>query len=101
MKNDLSFLIDSSMNLYEHQSTENPNMPLRGLLYFAQLYDKYITKHQLNLFSATADMENRRTAITRTIDECIAEGILADILTEQKAEVLELEKQLEQLKQTK
>ena len=28
VKNDVSFLIDSRMNLYEHQSTFNPNMPL-------------------------------------------------------------------------
>lgn len=42
MKNDLSFLIGASMNLYEHQSTWNPNMPLRGLLYFAELYERYI-----------------------------------------------------------
>lgn len=39
MKNDLSFIIDSRLNLYEHQSTRNPNMPLRGLLYFAQQYE--------------------------------------------------------------
>lgn len=173
MKNDISFLIDCTMNLYEHQSTFNPNMPLRGLLYFAQLYNKYIAKHNVNLFSstvqkipvpqyivfyngtkeqpdeqilllsdlfqkqnihqhvdgciecearmlninygknrellenckrleeysvfvakvreyATADIEHRETAISRAIDECIAEGILADILIEQKAEVLEL-----------
>ncbi len=38
MKNDVSFLLDSQMNLYEQQSTFNPNMPLRGLLYFSQLY---------------------------------------------------------------
>lgn len=42
MKNDLSFLVGASMNLYEHQSTWNPNMPLRGLLYFAELYERYI-----------------------------------------------------------
>lgn len=173
MKNDLSFLIDCNMNLYEHQSTFNPNMPLRGLLYFAQLYNKYIAKHNINLYSsavqkipvpryivfyngrkdqpdeqilllsdlfqkqnihqhvngclecearmlninygknrellekckrleeysifvskvreyATADIENRELAIMRAIDECIEAGILADILIEQKAEVLEL-----------
>lgn len=39
MKNDLSFIISSHLNLYEHQSTWNPNMPLRGLLYFAQQYE--------------------------------------------------------------
>ena len=30
MKNDISFLIGGTMNLYEHQSTYNPNMPIRG-----------------------------------------------------------------------
>lgn len=39
MKNDLSFMIDSRLNLYEHQSTWNPNMPLRGLFYFSQQYE--------------------------------------------------------------
>ena len=38
MKNDLSFLIDAELNLYEHQSTCNPNMPMRGFLYFGDLY---------------------------------------------------------------
>ena len=161
------------MNLYEQQSTFNPNMPLRGRLYFAPLYTKYIAKHNVNLYSsavqkipvpkyivfyngtkeqpdeqilllsdlfqkqnvhqhvdgclecearmlninygknrellencirleeysifvakvreyATADIENRELAIVRAIDECIEAGILADILIEQKAEVLEL-----------
>lgn len=39
MKNDLSFMIGNTLNLYEHQSTWNPNMPLRGLLYFAQQFE--------------------------------------------------------------
>ena len=42
VKNDVAFLFDDSMNLFEHQSTCNPNMPLRGLDYFAALYRKYI-----------------------------------------------------------
>ena len=33
MKNDVSFLLDAEMMLYEHQSTWNPNMPLRDLIY--------------------------------------------------------------------
>ena len=28
MKNDVAFLMDFRLNLYEHQSTWNPNMPL-------------------------------------------------------------------------
>ena len=35
MKNDVSFIIESKMCLYEHQSSYNPNMPLRGLFYIA------------------------------------------------------------------
>ena len=39
MRNDISFLIDSSIQtLYEHQSTYNPNLPLRYLMYIADLY---------------------------------------------------------------
>lgn len=40
MKNDVSFIIDSTMCLYEHQSTYCPNMPLRGFFYLADLYKK-------------------------------------------------------------
>lgn len=36
MKNDLAFVIDCSLNLYEHQSTCSPNMPLRNLFYIAR-----------------------------------------------------------------
>ena len=38
MKNDLSFLIDARLSLYEHQSTYSPNLPLRFLFYAANLY---------------------------------------------------------------
>ena len=50
MKNDLSFIIEDILTLYEQQSTYNPNMPLRGLLYFSKLYDKYLTVHQCNIY---------------------------------------------------
>lgn len=40
MKNDLAFVIDMHLNLYEHQSTFNPNMPLRDLFYVAKEYQK-------------------------------------------------------------
>lgn len=42
MKNDLSFIIGDVMNLYEHQSSFSPNLPLRGLFYFSSLYREYI-----------------------------------------------------------
>ncbi len=53
MKNDLSFLVGASMNLYEHQSTWNPNMPLRGLFYFAELYERYINGQGYRLTGST------------------------------------------------
>lgn len=53
MKNNVSFIIDCKLNLYEQQSTFNPNMPLRGFLYFAQQYNKYVELHDLNLFSTS------------------------------------------------
>ena len=52
MHNDVSFLVDSEMNLYEQQSTHNPNMPLRGLMYFSQLYQVYLTKMNRSLLSS-------------------------------------------------
>ncbi len=36
MKNDLAFIIDTNLFLYEHQSTYNPNMPLRDLFHHSQ-----------------------------------------------------------------
>lgn len=42
MKNDVSFVIESRLSLYEHQSTYNPNMPLRFLLYLADVYSRMI-----------------------------------------------------------
>lgn len=52
MKNDISFLIDDILNLYEHQSTYNPNMPVRGFLYLAEIYRQYIDSRKLNLYSS-------------------------------------------------
>lgn len=36
VKNDVAFVIDSTLNLYEHQSTITQNMPLRDLYYVAE-----------------------------------------------------------------
>ena len=39
IRNDASFIIDRTFNLYEHQSTANPNMPLRSLIYFVNMIE--------------------------------------------------------------
>ena len=52
--NDASFVVsmDSVLNIYEHQSTYNPNMPLRELIYFVTIIkklieNKYLLSHKL------------------------------------------------------
>lgn len=52
MKNDLSFMIFGQLNLYEHQSTFTPNMPLRGLLYFARQYEGLIAQRKDNVYGS-------------------------------------------------
>ncbi|XCP86684.1 hypothetical protein ABXS75_07795 [Roseburia hominis] len=47
MHNDISFIIDSRLSLYEHQSTYNPNLPLRFLMYVADLYSAMIRNENL------------------------------------------------------
>ena len=50
MKNDVSFLIDSRLVLYEHQSTYNPNMPLRDLFYVACLFSALV--YEKNIYGS-------------------------------------------------
>ena len=47
MKNDLAFILDMNLYLYEHQSTINPNIPLRDLFYIAAEYQKLVDKKSL------------------------------------------------------
>lgn len=53
VKNDVSFILYSEMSLYEHQSTFNPNMPLRGMIYFSTLYAQFISENNVNIYSKT------------------------------------------------
>lgn len=51
MENDLSFIIDMRLALYEQQSTVNPNLPLRFLMYITDIYSAY-TK-DMNIYGST------------------------------------------------
>ena len=51
MKNDLAFILETNIYLYEHQSTLNPNIPLRDLFYISIEYQKYINNR--SLYSST------------------------------------------------
>ena len=165
VKNDVSCMVDMRLELYEHQSTVNPNMPLRDLDYIAdtfanfcsdkdiyssnpielpnprfivfyngeqnqpaiktyKLSDLYVHKGeepnlelivtQINInagynkdlmekcqvlkeymlyvervrkYQKTMPIEQ---AVNRAVDECIEEGILADFLRKNKAEVVRM-----------
>lgn len=90
IKNDLSFVIDSQLSLYEHQSTYSPNLPPprfiifyngeeaqpdRRILKLSDLYEVEEEEHKLEL-----------EAVERTITECIREGILEEFLRKYRAE---------------
>ena len=51
MKNDLAFVLETGLYLYEHQSTYNPNIPLRDLFYIASEYQSLINQRTLYSFT--------------------------------------------------
>lgn len=46
-KNDISFVFGSELMIYEHQSTINPNMPLRNLIYVAKVLQGRVKDEKL------------------------------------------------------
>ena len=50
MRNDTSFIVSGEINVYEHQSSYNPNMPVRMLGYVDRLYSGYISQNKLNKY---------------------------------------------------
>ena len=53
VKNDIAFLLYDEIHLYEHQSTRNPNMPLRFLQYITSEYQRIIDANKKNLYAKT------------------------------------------------
>lgn len=50
MKNDIAFVIAGTLNMYEHQSTFNPNMPARFLIYLAKEYEKLVKEAESSIY---------------------------------------------------
>jgi hypothetical protein len=50
MKNDLAFILAHNLNMYEQQTSQNPNLPLRFLFYIAQEYQKLANLPEVNLY---------------------------------------------------
>lgn len=143
MKNDLSFLLDWNLNMFEHQSTYNPSkflsIPIPRYYVFynglkkaedeiilrltdsmhgtnasefssaeftahmininaghsANIMQRCPLLHQYSLFVAALREKISKgltldEAINTTVTECIAEGILANILREHRAEVTDM-----------
>ena len=51
VRNDAAFIIDMNISFYEHQSTYNPNIPLRGMIYYANTMERWIKEQGKDLFS--------------------------------------------------
>ena len=53
MNNDVAFLLGASLNLYEHQSTLCPNLPLRFLIYLAAEFESLVGKNGGNIYGSS------------------------------------------------
>ena len=53
MRNDMALCFHDDLDLFEHQSTPNPNMPLRGFLYFAREYEGWLASHEIDIYRST------------------------------------------------
>lgn len=111
LKNDISFLIEDVMNLYEGQSSWNPSMPLRGLFYISQIYQGYVKEQHLDIYSSVllriptpkyvvfysyfVEQVRRNLreglmleeAVDRAVLHCIQADILQEFLEKHRAEV--------------
>ena len=88
MKNDLSFLIDDRLSLYEHQSTVNPNINRnhnRELMEACQDLKDYA--EYVDRVRKYAREQPLSEAVECAITECIREGILKEFLEKNRAEV--------------
>ena len=53
MKNDVAYLLCGTIAVYEHQSTINPNMPIRGFMYLGELYSKLLKRQKARIYNQT------------------------------------------------
>jgi hypothetical protein len=93
MKNDVSYLLSDQLAVYEQQSTQNPNMPLRDLFYVANIYSNLVKQENLYGKKQVKIPEPKFIVFyngkeERAIDSCIADGILEEFLRKNRAEVM-------------
>ena len=71
MENDLSFIIDMRLALYEQQSTVNPNLPLRFLMYVTDIYSSYAK--DMNLYGTRPLQLHPSLSSTTGHENCLTE----------------------------
>lgn len=49
-KNDVAILCHNELQLYEQQSTKNPNMPIRDFIYSAHEYEGFLKRKKLDIY---------------------------------------------------
>ncbi len=52
MKNDLAYILSGTLNMYEHQSTYSPNLPVRFLIYLAQEYQIVLERAKKSIYGS-------------------------------------------------
>lgn len=60
VKNDVSFVIDMTLNLYEHQSTVNPHIPIRDLDYVSKTFSTFYQNKDLYASTQKIKLPNPR-----------------------------------------
>ncbi len=60
VKNDVSFVIDMTLNLYEHQSTVNPHIPIRNLDYVSKTFSAFYQNKDLYASTQKIKLPNPR-----------------------------------------
>lgn len=53
MKNDSVFILDSELNLFEQQSSFNPNMPFREFQYCAKMLNAWVIGNNMDIYGST------------------------------------------------
>jgi predicted transposase/invertase (TIGR01784 family) len=75
--NDISFVIEGKLVvLIEHQSTINPNMPIRMLLYIARTYEKIVDKSGLYSTKRMSIPKPEFIVLYNGIEECPDKQVL-------------------------
>lgn len=78
VRNDASFFLGMDLNIYEHESTVCPNMPLREYMTFVDCVRGFRREYK--------DLELLQV-IEMAIDRCIEENVLRDFLKRRRGEV--------------